>query len=137
MRTVESGREYQLQSEQGSNDQTIQFFQRTSRFLTNREVHENKAGEELPDYFFEVMGIDPDADSTEKSNNPMDMVQNDGVSVNEVVSVLIAHYKSFEEAGLSCPENEKSVEYLEGVLEQNMQRQSNRRLNRTYATLEK
>jgi len=135
MRIIKSGREYQLQSEQGSNDQIIKFFERTARFLTNRELHEEKAGESLPNYFFETLQLDPDADSTVKSTNPLDMVQNDGVSIKEVVNVLLAQFRSYDEAGLGCPENDASIEHLEGVLEQQMQRESNRRLNRTYATL--
>ena len=137
MRVLENGRVYELQSEQSSNDQVIEFFQRTSRFLTNREVHEEKAGEELPDYFFDAMNIDPDSDSTIKSSNPADMVQNDGVIIDEVVNVLIAQFKSYDNDGLGCPENTKSIEHLEGVLGEQMARRSNRKLEGTYATLTK
>lgn len=136
MRILEDGREYQLASMKGTNDQSLVFFERTAGFLTNRQLHEEKAGERLPDYFFESMDIDPDADSDVRSSSPSDVTERDGTSVDEVVRVLIAQMNHYQKT-VPCSENEEVIENLQRVQELFLERTSNRRMNNTFATLKK
>ena len=136
MLVIEDGREYQLGNMQGSKSQEIVFFQRTARLLTNRELHEEKAGQSLPDYFFETLGIDADKDSDVRSTNASDVEENDGTTVNEVVKVLTEQIKSYQRT-VPCDENEEILECLQRIEELFLERASNRRLNHTFATLKK
>ena len=134
MRVLKEGREYQIGSMHGTEDQTITFFQRKPKNLTNRELHEEKAGEELPEYFFDAMGIDPDADSGVTSDSS-ETEELDGTTVDELVKVLIAQFNHYQET-VPCSENEESIEALKKIQALQMERVSNRRVNRTFATLE-
>lgn len=134
MKVLREGREYQIGSMQGTEDQTVIFFQRKAKTLTNRELHEEKAGEELPDYFFEAMDIDPDADSGVQSNDFSETQELDGTTVEELVKVLVAQFKHYQE-NVPCSENEESLDCLNRILELQLERNSNRRVNRTFATL--
>lgn len=134
MRSLEDGREYQLGSMQGTNDQSLVFFQRTARNLTNREFHEQEAGESLPDYFFTSQDMDPEGDSGISSADPAHQVEKDGTSVDEVIKVLIAQYNHYQDT-VPCSENEEAIECLQRIQELQLERNSNRRVTGKFATL--
>ena len=126
MRIIEKGRSYQLDSMQGTNAQTVEFFQRKG--VTNREFHNARADEDLSDYFFEQMNIDPDGLSNAAPS------EIDGTTPDELLKVLVAHYENFQDT-VPCDENENIIVLLKDIQQEQKNRVLRRRDDGTFATL--
>lgn len=112
MKVLQKGIKYLLGSIDGTNDQELVFMSKQS----NREFHEEKAGESLPDYFFEALDIDPDE---------VNLVQ-DGTSNEEVLKVLIDRTETLNEK-VHSDENEEALDHLRAALEAFRRRTAARR----------
>jgi len=112
MEELVPGVKYLARSINGSEDQEIVFMSKQS----NREFHENKAGHQLPDYFFEAMNVDPEE---------VNLVQ-DGTSNEEIIKVLLCRTSYLNEK-LPCDENEQAIYHLRQALESFRKRTADRK----------
>jgi len=135
MKNLEEGKTYQLGSIQGTNDQEINFFKKSTRKMTVREYHNEKAGETLPEYFFDALDIDPDDLTDKNSTDKNDLVTEDGTSIEEVLKVLLAQFNYYQNI-VPCEQNVKSIEKIKEVLQLQQERNSERRISGTYSSLD-
>lgn len=135
MKVLEEGREYLVRSMKESDSQFIKFYQRKKDRvkLTEREYHESQAGEKLPNYFFEQIGVEPESSSGRFSDKKIE-IELDGTTVDELLKVLISQFKYYQD-NVPCEENDKSIEKLIEI--QNLQRDRirNRRIRGTFGSL--
>lgn len=102
MKILKPGSKYLAGSINGTNDQEIIFMDKQS----NREFHEEEAGQELPDYFFKAMGVEPDEVSTTQ----------DGTSNEELLKIIIDRTETLNEK-VQSDENSDAIYHMQQALE--------------------
>ena len=135
MKNLEEGKIYLLGSIQGTNDQEIGFFKKSVRKMTVREYHNDKAGETLPEYFFDALDIDPDDITDVNSKDNDELVTEDGTSVEEVLKVLLAQFNYYQNI-VPCEQNEESIKKVNEILQLQQERNSERRISGKYSSLD-
>jgi len=112
MKSIKPGSVYVAGSIHGTKDQEIVFMDKQ----TNRQFHEEKAGLELPDYFFETIDVDPDDYA----------VTQDGTSNEELLKILIDRTEILNE-NVECSENTDAIYHMQQALDAFRSRTSDRR----------